>query len=140
MLGLAAFLGTSAAAPPDLPGQRFDATVVAGGTKMGVALGALARIEGPERVEGHQLLELGDSVRIVVTEHDCVIAFSDADEQESDCFLELPVVFPEVGDVIAELHLLVSHPEIYRASAVFRSALAHSNAFSPVTACPRINV
>ena len=79
-------------------------------------------------------------VGIVVAEHDDVITVSDAHEQESNRFLELPLALPEIGDVIAELDPLVSQSQMDLAAAMLGSSLFHSNALSPVTACPRIKV
>ena len=69
-----------------------------------------------------------------------MIAFSDAYEEEANGLLELLVILPEIRDVIAQLYPLVPQPQIYVAGAVSGSQLGHSNALSPVTACPRIKV
>jgi hypothetical protein len=81
-------------------------------------------------------------VGIVVTEYDHVIPVSDSDEQEANRLLELVLGLPEIRDVIAEVDSFVSQPKLDVAATPLGSLFYgfHSNAFSPVTAWPRMRV
>src|SRR5215210_8134662 len=83
-------------------------------------------------------------IGLVVAEHDDVLAIPDAEEEEAYCFFELSFVLPKIGDVIAQSYPLVPKPQRNLATAGLGSLLIelrfHSNALSPVTACPRIKV
>src|SRR5687768_4096222 len=79
-------------------------------------------------------------IGLVVSEDDGVVALPDTENDEVHRLVELLVLLPEIGNVVAQPDALAAQAELDISFGTPKMRRQFSNALRPVTACPRMSV